>query len=948
MVRYLLTLVVLLHASTQRHHVVEAVPPPVSSEGLPSTESSESSSSMAVGLASTSSIAGIASPSNTLLLELGSPREFYTLDTLAKPIRIQSDVPVTVQRFIDPAGYTIGTYDLYDGGGAILVTSNCDSGQTTVVPVVQELPREKGANTTVWTIALPGVTDEEAMLMPFLESSSYRMVYTSTEMYDSYTTAGVGPTDPISRYVGCRTEEACRVEADKLGYAIFNVGKYPTGGCFVKNERAYFSTVGDVDGPVVGIQQRIYCEEIYHITDVDVPVPVTTDPPVGTPVTTDPPVSAPSTGGTCITEAECRETSTGLGFESFVTGTFPTKGCFYKMGAKDGKITTYWSEGGTMEEMSKSELPGIQERIVCGSDNESTPTIGATECELGPMADAAKTCGNDEFCQLDTGTCITKIGFFTGNCAIKPEACTMEYDPVCGCDSLTYGNECAAHGNGTSVSYVGECGDMGIGDMGIVTASKALAYPENIESFAAKSDSATSSAFSIKNFVLGHMLHSVISSPVVKKPIPVTRSLQDTCTYNVEVLLSGCSHGNYANFDAPYAQIEVVAPKARVIESIMEPEAKETTGFSDVSTIGGRPFIEKKIKNTVLLIFPDDQAQTIDGVGNEIYASAPDPVLEEGTCAPIAIGRPFIDSGGRNLVASFVSANECGEPSSWLGEASKLFNESESMASTTIMPTNQFKLGDTWTKSALGEHASVASFAAFSIALMTNNAPSNLIEDSFKAALDEVRHAKVSFAIASKLTGKDITPGPLPPSNHHFNRDLIVLAMAVAKEGCIDETLSALAAAAEVELINDVLENGAGAGTKYYGIAREMLIWIRDELGTISMDESNHSSLAWRTLDWVCDVDVVACDAVRQSVLEENKLIEAFQRRFGRNIDYPPKLLERMMMAWRNIYTGRFFIGATTSRVDNGVEEVTGNYASTPSVITHLVENISRGGSYSA
>eukprot|EP00804_Cyclotella_cryptica_P010185 CCRYP_013813-RA/>CCRYP_013813-RA protein AED:0.38 eAED:0.38 QI:0/-1/0/1/-1/1/1/0/702 len=320
-----------------------------------------------------------------------------------------------------------------------------------------------------------------------------------------------------------------------------------------------------------------------------------------------------------------------------------------------------------------------------------------------------------------------------------------------------------------------------------------------------------------------------------------SRKLQ-TCTYNVDILLDGC-----------YYSLDINAPSARIIDAVLvnltSADSREQICTTDYSA---------------LLTFPVSENNT------ELKSNT---TVTNVQCDLIAEGRPFVDSSGKNL---FAPHNVDVEDLSWSGYlAVKDTSKMSSSRNETLSI-----LGDEWIRRALAEHASIASFAAFSIALMTNKAPSILVEDALKAGLDEVRHAKVSFGIASMLTGNVVGPGPLPSSNIDFKQDLVALALAVAKEGCVDETLSTFSAVLEASIIQEAIVGGV-AGTKYSHVDHNTLTLMRDELQKIAMDESRHSALAWRTLNWLCGVDPDACSAVQNEVFQ-GKLVK---QRIGQIVD---------------------------------------------------------------
>jgi hypothetical protein len=104
--------------------------------------------------------------------------------------------------------------------------------------------------------------------------------------------------------------------------------------------------------------------------------------------------------------------------------------------------------------------------LVCGCDDRTyanecmadaagvtVASIGA--CDGGGQACggmAGDTCDEDQFCDTAEDECMAEA-----ECSDRPVMCMLALDPVCGCDGMTYGNECFANGAGVAVASTGPC-----------------------------------------------------------------------------------------------------------------------------------------------------------------------------------------------------------------------------------------------------------------------------------------------------------------------------------------------------------------------------------------------------------------------------------------------------------------------------------------------------------
>lgn len=160
------------------------------------------------------------------------------------------------------------------------------------------------------------------------------------------------------------------------------------------------------------------------------------------------------------------------------------------------------------------------------------------------------------------------------------------------------------------------------------------------------------------------------------------------------------------------------------------------------------------------------------------------------------------------------------------------------------------ELACSWTEMALMEHASIASFARFSLHLLGLGAPPELLVATTTAMMDETRHAQLCFALARRYGGDDVGPGELNLTDAFAASDFESVVLAAVKEGCIGETVSALEASEAAEHCVDTP--------------------TRLVLQRIAREEAAHAELAWRFVAWALGrADATLIERVRGTFAAE-------------------------------------------------------------------------------
>jgi hypothetical protein len=183
---------------------------------------------------------------------------------------------------------------------------------------------------------------------------------------------------------------------------------------------------------------------------------------------------------------------------------------------------------------------------------------------------------------------------------------------------------------------------------------------------------------------------------------------------------------------------------------------------------------------------------------------------------PCPGGRAFRDATGTASVACTIERND------WTLAIGGL-------ALADLAPDARIALAAHWTREAAFEHASIASFAQLTLDLLSVGAPPDLLEAAQRATLDEIEHARITFALATAYAGAPVGPAALS-ALPGASRTLAAIARSTFIDACVGESVASATLADGSRRASDPV--------------------LRDLLATMAEDEERHAELAWRIVAW--------------------------------------------------------------------------------------------------
>ncbi len=138
----------------------------------------------------------------------------------------------------------------------------------------------------------------------------------------------------------------------------------------------------------------------------------------------------------------------------------------------------------------------------------------------------------------------------------------------------------------------------------------------------------------------------------------------------------------------------------------------------------------------------------------------------------------------------------------------------------------------------------MAAFSRAALELMSLGAPPELIAGCHRAALEEIEHAQMCFALAAHYGATNVAPGGLTGAAPRAT-DRVRLAVDTFLEGCVGETIAALS-------LHRAATRCADPG-------------VTAILTRMANEEADHAALAWSTVRWAATGRTDVLEAVQSA-----------------------------------------------------------------------------------